>query len=550
MVRIAVKKRSKSKRKKSSAHTPETFVFTEQAVSLLRYAPAKAWMWHFCGGIPFFIALTFFFTLLNESGRPDMLLLSGAFPAGLLYIWMKGCQAKFVQALWEGVGEDIPDPENQKGLWVRQCLLQPYGLFVVTLSRLFLLPYPLFSSFFQNHTLCEALPSENKQSVTSRAWSLANQKQLSCIGFLSIGKPALYLLVALNWMTVLILIPVLGYSLSGIANPFVNSFNAFNTVAFWMAVWSLTYLTVDPFIKAFYLLKAEYLRSRTTGSDLRRRFRNLASGKSALFFILISSSLFFKEPIQASIPVNELEQTIQEVSQHRDFVWRMPPEAFDEDESGPSSFSLWVRNQIESLDTWLDANAETIARWWRRLFPEDPELRKESDLSFSPFDDIADVAKGALVLLVVLLVIAILVLLFRTVRSKRHPQLEEAEVAPPAMPDLHREDIMADELPADEWLDLANELHARGEHRLALRALFLAFLARLADRRLLVIRKAKSNRDYERELRSRGGAEPVIVTFFSQFRKSFDSAWYGNYPVAPEEIDRIRDQLTVWGKQT
>ena len=63
-------------------------------------------------------------------------------------------------------------------------------------------------------------------------------------------------------------------------------------------------------------------------------------------------------------------------------------------------------------------------------------------------------------------------------------------------PDLAAEDLLATQLPEDEWLSLARGLLASGERRLALRAFYLSLLAGLGERKLLVIARHKSNRDY------------------------------------------------------
>ena len=82
-------------------------------------------------------------------------------------------------------------------------------------------------------------------------------------------------------------------------------------------------------------------------------------------------------------------------------------------------------------------------------------------------------------------------------------------------------------LPTDEWLRLAREQIQKGDGRLAMRALYLATLARLSAEGRLVLAKAKTNLDYERELRRRAPAETQLHTLFAGRRRAFERVWYG-----------------------
>ncbi|MEZ5434587.1 MAG: hypothetical protein R3F31_26160 [Verrucomicrobiales bacterium] len=93
---------------------------------------------------------------------------------------------------------------------------------------------------------------------------------------------------------------------------------------------------------------------------------------------------------------------------------------------------------------------------------------------------------------------------------KRH-RLEVAEDFTPdpgaGNVDLESEEIMASQLPENEWARLARERFQAGDFRLAVRAWFLATLSHLGDRGLVTVARWKSNRDYQIELglRVRGG---------------------------------------------
>ena len=80
---------------------------------------------------------------------------------------------------------------------------------------------------------------------------------------------------------------------------------------------------------------------------------------------------------------------------------------------------------------------------------------------------------------------------------------------------------------ADGWLALAREQMERGEWRLALRALYLATLARLAGEGLISLATFKTNLDYEREVRRRALSRAEVVTRFAARRREFEAVWYG-----------------------
>ena len=72
---------------------------------------------------------------------------------------------------------------------------------------------------------------------------------------------------------------------------------------------------------------------------------------------------------------------------------------------------------------------------------------------------------------------------------------------------------------------------------MALRALYLASLAYLGERELIRIHRAKSNRDYQRELGRRARAAPELSEVFGRNLAVFESSWYGRMEVGPDAIE-------------
>jgi hypothetical protein len=118
-----------------------------------------------------------------------------------------------------------------------------------------------------------------------------------------------------------------------------------------------------------------------------------------------------------------------------------------------------------------------------------------------------------------------------------------AQPLPPA-PDLQDENVGADQLPEDGWLQMARQLLEAGDLRLALRAYYLASLADLAQRNLIAIARYKSNRDYERELARRAHAFPVLLETFHDNVGTFDRVWYGLHEVTRDLLAAFASNVT------
>jgi hypothetical protein len=104
-------------------------------------------------------------------------------------------------------------------------------------------------------------------------------------------------------------------------------------------------------------------------------------------------------------------------------------------------------------------------------------------------------------------------------------------------PDLRDDGIKADELPANRWIDLAKELIAKGDFRLAMRALYLATLSYLAENELVTIEIYKSNRDYDRELQRRLSDQKDLITAFSETVALIDHVWYGMRKISLSDVE-------------
>jgi hypothetical protein len=230
-----------------------------------------------------------------------------------------------------------------------------------------------------------------------------------------------------------------------------------------------------------------------------------------------------------------LDGAIEEVLQKRLYQWRMPRTerpVEEEPTAGPiGSFFDWLG---QGLSAALKTTGDLLGRlveWIESLAPETPRRQEgESGDWMTP-------VRILLTALLVLLAVGFIYGLWRFLTKRPLRQAEAAATTPSTALDLADEEISAAELPADRWLDLARQLTGKGDLRLAMKAFYLATLARLADQQLLAIEFYKSNLDYKHELDRRAGAKNDLRAAFDHSIRAFERTWYGLKTVTRSELD-------------
>jgi hypothetical protein len=279
--------------------------------------------------------------------------------------------------------------------------------------------------------------------------------------------------------------------------------------------------------------------------------------------VLASLLLFFSGPSPSSAAVSaearaagvsttnvvspeQLSQSIDEVLQKREFAWRMPREEPNEN-TVPQS---WLGRLVQSIDEMIHDTVRGAARALEETLRWIGEtLSKLWPAPVSSQAGMAGWGSGMLYSLQILLLLLIcalagvlVVLILRAIRRRRRDEVVLAE--PVAVrPDLSDENVVADQLPEDGWLEMAREMMEQGNLLLALRAFYLASLAHLAAREMISIAIFKSNREYEAELRRRARALPDVQSAFSQNVATFDRAWYGLHEVTRDGLQEFQSNL-------
>jgi hypothetical protein len=323
---------------------------------------------------------------------------------------------------------------------------------------------------------------------------------------------------------------------------------------FLLTVFAITYLILDPLMKTFYVLRCFYGESRHTGEDLRVDLRTIASRIAIVLFI--SFALFAPSPQPATakdsggtarsgesktsndwkkdsakfpttgIPPAKLDTAIDEVLKRPIYQWRLPQPKADEiakEKNFARKFFTEVARILKKCAQWVSDTMYKIERWIRHWWnPKYNETTNSGGGGPSPSFWVY-----LLVFSLIALVIIAIILLFKRWKAAKSAGLAAQKTAVATAPDIHDENVLANQLPADEWIALARELIAKGEFRAALRALFLASLALLAQQHLVVIARGKSNYDYLRELDRRAHALPRIPEIFNDNVLAFERVWYG-----------------------
>jgi hypothetical protein len=237
--------------------------------------------------------------------------------------------------------------------------------------------------------------------------------------------------------------------------------------------------------------------------------------------------------------VEKFNREMDDVLSRPDFQWRLPrPET-------PPDQDSWFNRMIIDVIQWIGKSMDRFGdlisdflRWLRGKEDNDVDVSKDT----GDAADMGKVARIALIGLLIVLVIALCVLLVRWYANRGKTPAPVAAAAPVAV-DLEDELVTADALPEDEWLRLAREKWASGDHRLAVRALFLGTLARLGETGLLAIASGKTNGIYLRELNRQSRAATPLRMAFRENVGAFEATWYGDHPVDDVAFDQFSRNL-------
>lgn len=536
----------------------DLFTRVEEATHLLRSASPAAWLAYYLGSAPFVVFLFYFWSDMSRSPLARGHLLESSLLLALLYAWMKVWQAIFsghLLALVEGREETARLPLRG---WLRliasQTLVHATMPWVLSFALIALVPGAWVYAFYHNVTILamghfrdggRTKPLLAKSMTQSNYAPMENHCTMAVLLVFA-------MMVYLNLFVAFLIGTSLLSSLTGTENAFSRHHDLYFSTVLQALLISVSYLIVNPYVKALYVIRCFYGAARKSGADIEVSLRAMTMVKAAPLVLALvvwgagtsaqgqaaygsGNSRLTEQATPGALPDKELGLSIRDVLQGSEYQWRLPRE------SAGAEDNSWLGSNLRRIGPWLEDMQAAIGRVlgsiidWLRGGGEESSVHHGTSSAWLA-------AMPKLVLgLVGVLIGALLWLLWKNWRQSRQTATMEADALPPEV-NLESEHLLATQLPENEWLLLAREKLEAGELRLALRALFLATLAHLGEKRLLQIARFKSNGDYVRELGWRArGREDLSEGFTDQVR-TFDRVWYGWHEVTRDLMDRFQEQ--------
>ena len=531
----------------------------EESCHLLRRVPVSCLAAYFIGVVPFMLGFLYFISDMSRSPFAAGRIGVASLGLALLFFWMKAWQTVYADRLLNVLSGATPAPwtfARILRMLSLQVFIQPLGFLLLPLSLLILMPFAWVFAFFANTTVlgsgCDPLQRNELARIWRQSLLWPRQNHVLLLAF-----KLFFIFILFNLTITVAGLPWLLKMLLGIETVFTLSPWSIVNTTFAACVLVLAYLCVDPLIKATYVLRCFYGESLQSGLDLKvdlAPFRRVQARVALLMWLALFSlpAIAATTPPSPAAPARidsvELENSMREVIQKRQYSWRLPREGAPDEETDASTSALTrffesLARGIGEVFKMIGTALRDLINWLRigQLGPAQ---------TGGPGYDWYSPLRFLLLLLIAVLAVMLGVLLYRAWK-KRHPTDADADgiSREPATPDVSDENVGADQLPDDEWLQLARQLLLQGDRRLAMRAFYLASLAHLADRNLIALATFKSNLEYQRELDRRAHALPELIPLFHENVTAFDRVWYGLHDVTPEgveefaaKVDRIRRQ--------
>jgi hypothetical protein len=249
----------------------------EEGVHLLRAAPASCLAAYYLGSVPFLMGLLFFWADMSRSAFAAYHTVEAALGMALLFLWMKTWQAIFARRLRVVLSGHERKPLGAGEIArvsISQAAVHSVGLFVVPLSLVAVIPFGWVFAFCQNATALAEDGLDGMPRFSTKLFRHAalwpHQNHALLLALFGFG-----LMVFLNWTSVCLALPFLAKTLFGIESIYTRSVFSLLNTTFFAAMFGLTYLAVDPLVKAVYVLRCFYGDSLKSGEDVRGELMQL-----------------------------------------------------------------------------------------------------------------------------------------------------------------------------------------------------------------------------------------------------------------------------------
>ena len=526
-------------------HHKSAIRMIEESVHLLRSAPVALLAGYYLGSVPFVLGLLYFWADMSRNAHANEHSAVAAAGLAFLFVWMKFWQTVFalqVRAQIFGEMKYSWSLRRITSIAATQALIQSTRIIVMPIAGLMVIPYGFCYAFYQNATAHVANDVQQVKSTSKWAWSQAKlwpRQNHLLIGIIWMFGVVIFVNVSITTF----MIPQLVKTLFGIDFVFtVSGIRMLLNTTFWIAMLAMTYLLLDPFIKTVYVLRCFYGSALESGEDLKTEFHRILTSSRKLAAVLLIAILC-TTPLASfadqrdSISPEELDSTIEEIMARPEFSWRMPREAIGKEEKeakGPlEAATEWLLDMLGKVFRTIGKWITKFIKWLENLLPErDRKPAASTGNWMTP-------VRVVLILLLLLLLVVLTFVFTRIWRRFRSGSSERISTVAVPVPDLNDEGIKADDLPANRWLALAKEHTMKGDLRLAMRALYLATLAHLAQHDMITIETYKSNREYEKELKRRAHERQELLLIFAKNLTIFERVWYGMYRIAQSDFEQF-----------
>ena len=224
----------------------------EEAFTLLRRTAVSAWAAYCAGTLLFVLAFLYFWSDMARSAFAHERLSTGVVVLSALFLWMKGCHAIFTRHLVNDLcGEPAPrwTFHALARTFAHQAILQPLGLFILPLSLVLFLPAPWTYAFFSNATIFAGDPENDLRAIWRKSWQQSKLWPSQHVGVLFLFK-LFGFFVFFNILTALLGVPFLLKTLLGIETVFTLSPWAALNSTMLAGTAAVTFLCIDPMLKA------------------------------------------------------------------------------------------------------------------------------------------------------------------------------------------------------------------------------------------------------------------------------------------------------------
>jgi hypothetical protein len=492
----------------------------EQALHHCRANRSGASTAYVIGTAPFLATLLYFWSEMVLGGQPSGLLAPASFGVAAAWVWMNFWQAVFCSLVWRDLSGDVPPAWSAQTV-VRvtaiESAVQGAAVLVLPVAVLAVLPLPWLYSFLQNchrYAFEADLGAAIRRSAEQAGQAPKQSWQLFACSCL-LGTA-----IFVNVLVAFVVIAHLLNSALGIGTALARSSLAVFDSLYLAGAASIAYLMLDPVCKVAQMIRCFHGESRKTGADLRQALRRATAATILLATMPWSAS---------AADTTRYDQVLDEVLQRPEYEWSQREAAIGAPRETP------IQKVLTAVGNTIDAAVRAIADWLRR---------RSRDRDEQPGGEAPGSAVTVGAVIATVLALGTLAYLFIRYRQKSvsGSAVTATAVATPIV-DVASDSVTPDQLPEHEWLRLADDLLGRGEHRLALRALFLGGLAQLHRDGLISLDRHKTNLEYERELARRSRSFPAVRPAFIEVVRAFERSWYGRTPADDSVIAQVRDSL-------